>query len=161
MNIGPNCIGKTDKVQKNCTFFISDLNKYSDDGETICYDDRGSDSRRKCTKEITSGFKRLKKIKNCMYKNPYILQPKIKPIIAEGRLSYNENVRCNNILRFKKEIREEFEGLQGNNQLIGYRMEYYRNEEELQNRLTQVINDKIGLPFLLFLFKNDKGGKES
>ena len=88
-----------------------------------------------------------------MWKNPYIIQPKIKPIIIEGRLSYNENVRCNNILRFKKEIRQEFEDLQGKNHLIYYRMEYYRKYEELLKRIKEIINQELGLPFLLFLFK--------
>ena len=84
-----------------------------------------------------------------------ILKPRIKPILVEGRLSYNENVRCNNILRFKKEIREQFSDLQGKTNLISYRMEYYRTEEELKARLHEIISNKTGLPFLLFLQKGD------
>lgn len=95
-----------------------------------------------------------------MLKNPYVIRPKIKPIIVQGKLSYNENVRCNNILRFKKEIRNEFEDLQGKNNLISYRMEYYRIEGELLERINQIINQKIGLPFLLFLFKEDVSNNE-
>ena len=84
-----------------------------------------------------------------------IIKPKVKPIIVHGKLSYNENVRCNNILRFKKEIREEFDDLQGKNHLIGYSMEYYRTGNELLNRVSQIKNDNSGLPFLLFLFKEE------
>lgn len=95
-----------------------------------------------------------------MLKNPYVIKPKIKPIIVHGKLSYNENVRCNNILRFKKEIRNEFDDLQGKNHLIAYRMEYYRNENELLNRINEIIKNKIGFPFLLFLFKEDISNNE-
>lgn len=95
-----------------------------------------------------------------MWENSYVIRPKIKPIVVQGRLSYNENVRCNNILRFKKEIRNEFEDLQGRNGLIAYRMEYYRNEDELLERINQIIKSKIGLPFLLFLFREDFSNNE-
>ena len=95
-----------------------------------------------------------------MCKNPYVIKPTIKPIIVKGKLSYNENVRCNNILRFKKEIRNEFDDLQGRNGLIAYRMEYYRIEEELLERVNQIIKEKIGIPFLLFLFKEDNSNNE-
>ena len=91
-----------------------------------------------------------------MWKNPFILQPKVKPILVEGRLSYNENVRCNNILRLRREIREEFQDLQGKVNLIGYRMEFYRTGRELQRRVAEIMNAKMGLPFLLFIFKEDK-----
>jgi len=91
-----------------------------------------------------------------MRHNPYVIQPKIKPLIVSGRLSYNENVRCNNILRFKKEIREEFSDLKGKANLISYRMEYFRSDKELYDRINQVIEAGIGLPFLLFLFREEK-----
>jgi len=95
-----------------------------------------------------------------MRKNPYAIQPKLKPLIVQGKLSYNENVRCNNILRLKKEIREEFFDLNGNHQLMSYRMEFYRTEAELQKRINEIILAKTGLPFLLFFYGEENKAKE-
>ena len=95
-----------------------------------------------------------------MKKNHFILQPKVKPLIVEGRLSYNENVRCNNILRLKREIREEFSDLQGKTNLIGYRMEFYRTTEELRKCIEDIVHNNQCLPFLLYLFKEGQRRKD-
>ena len=83
-----------------------------------------------------------------------ILKLSEQPIISNGRISYNEAMRCNNLIALRKEIRIAFPALNDINLLFYYRLEYYKSSQELLKRVTELSEKNDGLPFLFFIFED-------
>ena len=86
----------------------------------------------------------------------YTLKPKIKPLIVNGKLYYDETCRAKSLIRLKKEIVNEFEDLKEPTKSIGYKLEYHRNHKKLQKRIDEITKKEEGVPFLLFIYEEGK-----
>jgi len=87
-------------------------------------------------------------------KKTSILTPDLKPIKKNGSLYYCETDRARTIIRLGKSISNEFSDLQGKKP-IKYTLEYYRDNKQFHKRVKKVVNENEGLPFLLFLVKEE------
>jgi len=84
-----------------------------------------------------------------------IIKPDNQPIISKGKVMYYERFRARCLILLKKEIRQAFGSLQDRNSPIDYSIEYYHTKEDLKRRVQAVLDGGTGLPFLLFLSKNE------
>lgn len=85
-----------------------------------------------------------------------ILKLSEQPVISNGRIYYNEVLRCNNLIALRKEIRIAFPTLKDINLIFDYRLEYYRSFQELLKRVTELSEKNTGLPFLMFIYEDKK-----
>ena len=81
------------------------------------------------------------------------LRPQKNAIEIKGRLSYSEGIRAWNIIRFKKELINEFPQLKEKRSAFSYKMIFYQNVKELEKALRKIKQDGEALPILLFLCK--------
>lgn len=81
-----------------------------------------------------------------------MLSRQMPPLISEGNISYNKDLRALSIIRLKKKIVKEFPELNALKQAF-YRAELWNNYNQLKQRINQIIIKKQGVPILLFLFK--------
>ena len=75
-----------------------------------------------------------------------------KPITSQGIVSYNKDVRANNVIRLKKILLDAFGDLRHEKNAF-YKIELYPNYQELLERIQQIKENKEAVPMLLFLFK--------
>jgi len=80
-----------------------------------------------------------------------------KKIQVEGKVSYSESSQAWNIIKLKKELFEEFPQLKEKRASFSYRMEFFRDEEELDNFYKRFKGSKEKvMPILMFLYKEEK-----
>src|SRR3989338_3430071 len=75
-----------------------------------------------------------------------------RPLIVQGYLTYNDNVKCHNVLRFKKKLIDEFPDLKRAGRIL-YTAEYWRTSQDLLERIEFITTKQQGVPVLLFLTK--------
>jgi predicted CopG family antitoxin len=73
-----------------------------------------------------------------------------------GRLSYNESTRSWGTLRFKSELIREFRQLKEKNSKFAYRVLLYRNYEEFEKKIKEMIKNKEPIPVLIWFEKESK-----
>ena len=86
-----------------------------------------------------------------LFSDELILTPKLRPLIVNGSIYYNDKDGYYNLLRLKKQILNEFMELNNKNVSPAYRMEIYRSGEQLLRRIEKLENEKR-LPILLFFY---------
>lgn len=84
------------------------------------------------------------------------LQPKIRPIISEGKLYFCETSRANSIIRLKNKIINEFPALKTSKP--NYHLEVFHSYSMLDQRLHDLKKDGV-IPMLLF-FMIDEGKED-
>jgi|SRR3989344_6667538 len=80
-----------------------------------------------------------------------ILTPRINPLVLDGSVYYNDKEHCNNIIRLKKNLLNEFNQLNNSNSLA-YRMELYRDTKQIMDRIIE-LGKEGKLPILLFFYQ--------
>ncbi len=72
-----------------------------------------------------------------------------------GNLSYSEGAQSWGILRFKKELIKEFPQLQEKRSKFSYKMTYFRDFAELEEKIKEMKRSKeqIAMPMLVWLYK--------
>jgi hypothetical protein len=91
----------------------------------------------------------------------YTLTPKPKPLVTDGVISYDTSCRARTMIRLKKEIVHEFEDLKNKDKLVNYKLEYHRDFNKLQERVSELNLKGDGLPFLLFIYSKDVAEAEA
>lgn len=86
-----------------------------------------------------------------------ILTP-IKIIESEGNLSYNESNRAWGTIRLKSEIINEFRQLREKRTKFNYRLLFYRDYEDFEKIVKQIIKDKEVIPMLVWFEKEREEG---
>ena len=82
----------------------------------------------------------------------------IKIIESEGNLSYSESNQAWGTIRLKSEIINEFKQLKEKRTKFNYRLMLYRNYEDFEKILKQIIKNKEVIPVLVWF---EKEGIES
>ncbi|MDP3027470.1 MAG: hypothetical protein Q8N63_07205 [Nanoarchaeota archaeon] len=77
----------------------------------------------------------------------------IKIIESEGNLSYNESNQAWGTLRLKSELINEFRQLKEKRSKFNYRLLFYRDYEDFEKIVKQIIKDKKVIPMLVWLEK--------
>jgi len=80
------------------------------------------------------------------------MRPLNKPIIVQGAIYYCEGTRSNNTLRIQKKIVQEFRELKERKPAY-YKMEFYRNYEQLKERIKKMQKETLSPPLLLSFYK--------
>ena len=81
------------------------------------------------------------------------LRPQKNAIEIKGKFSYSEGIRAWNIIRFKKELINEFPQLKEKRSAFSYKMTFYQEYKELEKAIRKIKRDGGALPVLLFLCK--------
>ncbi len=81
-----------------------------------------------------------------------ILAP-IKIIESKGKLSYNESNRAWGTIRLKSEIINEFRQLREKRTKFNYKLILYRDYEDFEKTLKQIIKNKEVIPVLIWFEK--------
>ena len=82
----------------------------------------------------------------------HILAP-IKIIESEGNLSYSESNQAWGTIRLKSELINEFRQLKEKRSKFNYRLLFYRDYEDFEKIVKQIIKDKEVIPMLVWLEK--------
>ena len=80
-----------------------------------------------------------------------ILRPKHDTLKLCGNLSYGEGNRAWNVLRFKKNILQEFPQLKERQKKFGYKMVMHRSFKELKEAINKMEKESDVIPIFLFL----------
>ena len=82
-----------------------------------------------------------------------VLRPAIKTLEIKGRLIYKEANRSWSILRFKKELINEFPQLREVTSKFSYRMTLHRESNALEKDIRRIKRNKEALPILMWIEK--------
>ena len=88
---------------------------------------------------------------NKLFSDKFILTSKLKPLIVNGSIYYNDKEGAHNLLRLKKDVINEFIQLNNKEVSPAYRMEFYRNSNQLLKRIEE-LGQEGKLPVLLFFY---------
>jgi len=75
---------------------------------------------------------------------------------STGRLSYNESTRSWGTLRFKSELVKEFRQLKEKSSTFSYKVLLFRNYEEFEKKVKDLIKNKEPIPLLVWFEKESK-----
>ncbi len=89
---------------------------------------------------------------------PKILQPSRNFLDISGKLTYSESLRAWAHVRLKKDIVQEFTSLKERRSRFSYQILFYRSFAELEREIRKMKRKRQGLPFLMFIKKEDVGG---
>ena len=81
-----------------------------------------------------------------------ILAP-IKIIESKGRLSYNESNQAWGTIRLKSELINEFRQLKEKRSKFNYKLLFYRDYEDFEKTVKQIIKSKEVIPVLVWFEK--------
>ncbi len=76
-----------------------------------------------------------------------------KIVESQGKLSYNESTQAWGTLRFKSELIKEFHQLKEKRSKFGYNLIFYRDYEEFEKAVREIIKKKEILPILMWFEK--------
>ena len=80
----------------------------------------------------------------------------IKIIESRGKLSYNESNRAWGTIRLKSELINEFKQLREKRTKFNYRLILYRDYEDFEKTVKQIIKNKEVIPMLVW-FEKESG----
>jgi len=81
------------------------------------------------------------------------LPPKKETLKVKGNLFYNESAQSWSVIRFKKEVLQEFPQLKEKRGSFGYFMVMNRSYKEIKREMAELEKKQEVLPILLFLCK--------
>ena len=87
---------------------------------------------------------------------PRILQPVRKALEVKGRIVYREVDQSWNLITLKRELIAEFPQLREKRSSFSYQMFFYRSYDEFEKVVRKMKREKLPLPLLLFLVKEDE-----
>jgi len=85
-----------------------------------------------------------------------ILRPRRNVLRMNGRLTYSEGIGAWNMVRFKKELINEFPQLKEKISKFGYDLAFYQDYKGLEKAIRKLKRKKEALPLLMWLVK-EKG----
>ncbi len=81
-----------------------------------------------------------------------VLRPVHDALEIKGKISYNEGAQAWNIIRFKKELLQEFPQLKEKRSQISYKMLIFQTYKDLEKAIKDV-KEQDAFPILLFFYK--------
>lgn len=84
-----------------------------------------------------------------------IIQPTSEPVILNGPVTYSESTRGKSVIKLKKTILEHFSDIKGNNNVVKYQIELYKDLDSFEGRTKNLVKEGKVIPMLLFLLKED------
>jgi len=84
-----------------------------------------------------------------------MFQPNITQVLSKGRVSYHESARAFNTIRLKRDILNLFPELLEGNKKIMYEIEFFKNPQEIIQKMWQIQLEKR-IPPLLLSFAYEK-----
>jgi len=84
------------------------------------------------------------------------LPPTKETLKIKGNLFYNEGAQSWSVIRFKKEILQEFPQLKEKRGSFGYFMVMNRSYKDMKRKIAELEKSQEVLPILLFLCKRKK-----
>lgn len=85
-----------------------------------------------------------------------MLQPWNDKIESEGKVTYHEASGAWNTVRLKRIFLEQFPQLKDKRATIRYKVEFYRNYDQIIETIQKMKQKKAGIPLLLYLYKEDQ-----
>jgi len=82
-----------------------------------------------------------------------ILRPRKETVNLKGKLSYNEGIHSWSIIRFKKELTNEFTQLKEKRSKFTYNLIFYQDYDELETAIKKLKRNKEAIPMLLWFMK--------
>ncbi|MBW3001872.1 hypothetical protein KY338_01775 [Candidatus Woesearchaeota archaeon] len=80
-----------------------------------------------------------------------VLRPWYDTLEAKGVMSYDNNARCWNTIRVRKNFVKQFPQLRQRRTKFSYKMSFYASYEELKKAIKNMEKKKEALPILLYL----------
>lgn len=85
-----------------------------------------------------------------------VLRPWYDTLEAKGVVSYDNNARCWNTIRVRKNFIKQFPQLKQRRTQFSYKMIFYASYEELKKAVERMEKSRKALPILLYLVQEQR-----